>query len=138
MKIPFMAETYLEPYQTSKMELFVKIVSGFWLLTIFAKRSILNIWQGSEYASARHGSLSHFRSRANSKHCLLKWEDKNYKRRYTYEVKRYNLCLNKILVLASWKLVFSLKANSWIEKCQRFFITVSAALKNIFEKTDFQ
>ena len=34
------------------MEHFEKIVEGFELLTIFAKFSILNVWQGSEYASA--------------------------------------------------------------------------------------
>ena len=34
------------------MELFGKIVTGWKPLTISAKRSILDIWQGSEYASA--------------------------------------------------------------------------------------
>ena len=33
------------------MECFVEIVNGLKPLTIFAKRSILNVWQGSEYAS---------------------------------------------------------------------------------------
>ena len=42
---------YSEPCQTPKIELFVKIVSGWKLLTIFAKSFILDIWQGSEYAS---------------------------------------------------------------------------------------
>ena len=28
-----------------------KIVEGFQLLTIFAKRSVLDVWQGSEYTS---------------------------------------------------------------------------------------
>ena len=42
---------YSEPYQTSKMECFAKIVNTFQALTIFAKGSILDIWQGSEYAS---------------------------------------------------------------------------------------
>ena len=36
----------------SKMELFTKISNGFQPLTIFAKSLILDIWQGSEYASA--------------------------------------------------------------------------------------
>ena len=40
-------EAYSEPCQTSKMELFKKIVN------IFAKRSILDVWQGSKYASVR-------------------------------------------------------------------------------------
>ena len=31
---------------------FPEIVNGFWTLNIFAKRSILNVWQGCEYASA--------------------------------------------------------------------------------------
>ena len=33
------------------MELFAKIVNGFQLLAIFAKNSILDVWQASEYAS---------------------------------------------------------------------------------------
>ena len=34
------------------MERFEKIIEGFEPLIIFAKRSILNFWQGSEYSSA--------------------------------------------------------------------------------------
>ena len=34
------------------MERFEKIVEGFDPLTIFAKRFILDVWQGSEYATA--------------------------------------------------------------------------------------
>ena len=34
------------------MKLFVKIVNNFQLLTIFAKRSILKVSEGSEYVSA--------------------------------------------------------------------------------------
>ena len=33
------------------MEIFEKIVNGFKPVTIFAKRSILDYWLGSEYAS---------------------------------------------------------------------------------------
>ena len=35
------------------MERFAKIVNGFQLLTVFAKRSILFEWQGSEYTSGK-------------------------------------------------------------------------------------
>ena len=42
-------EVYLEPCHTSKMDRFAKIVNSYKPLTIFAKRSILDIWQGSEY-----------------------------------------------------------------------------------------
>ena len=45
------SEAYSEKYQTSKMERFVKTVNGVKLLIIFAKRSILDVWQGCEYAS---------------------------------------------------------------------------------------
>ena len=45
------SEAYSEPCQTSKVEIFAKIVNGFCQLTIFSKRSILDVWQGSEYAS---------------------------------------------------------------------------------------
>ena len=46
------SESYSEPIQTSKMELFGKIVNGFSPLTIFAKSYILDVWLGSENASA--------------------------------------------------------------------------------------
>ena len=45
---PKNSEAYSEPCQTSKMERFLKIFNG---LTIFAKHSILDIWQRSEHAS---------------------------------------------------------------------------------------
>ena len=45
------AEVYSKPCQTSNMERFVKIVNRFWPLTIFTKQSILDVPQGSEYAS---------------------------------------------------------------------------------------
>ena len=44
-------ETYSDIYQTSNMKCFVKIVSDFLPLPIFAKHSILNVWQGHECAS---------------------------------------------------------------------------------------
>ena len=41
------------------MERFAKLVDGFELLTIFAKRSILDVWQGSEcgFAADTYSSL---------------------------------------------------------------------------------
>ena len=39
---------YSEPFQTSKMEHFVKIVDDFWPLTVYEKWFILDVWQGSE------------------------------------------------------------------------------------------
>ena len=47
-------ETYLEPCQISKMECFAKIINGFQPLTIFARRSILDVRQGSMYFSVKH------------------------------------------------------------------------------------
>ena len=38
--------SYSETCQTCKMEYFAKIVNGFETLTIFAKRSVLDVWQG--------------------------------------------------------------------------------------------
>ena len=46
------AEAYSEPFRTSKMKRFTKIVNCFYQLTIFVKRSILDVWQGFEYTSA--------------------------------------------------------------------------------------
>ena len=40
-------EPYSELCQTSKAERFTEIVNSFYLFTILAKRSILDIWQGS-------------------------------------------------------------------------------------------
>ena len=42
-------EVYSEPGQTSKMDRFAKIFNGFQPITIFAKRSNLDLWQGSEF-----------------------------------------------------------------------------------------
>ena len=45
------SEAYLEPCQTSKTDIFAKIINGFQSLTIFAKSSITDIWQGYENVS---------------------------------------------------------------------------------------
>ena len=45
-------ETYSNHCQISKIGCFEKVVDGFELLTIFAKCSNLDVWQGSEYGSA--------------------------------------------------------------------------------------
>ena len=45
-------EAYSEPCQTSMIQRFT-IMVDFWPLTTFTKRSILDIWQGSEYACLR-------------------------------------------------------------------------------------
>ena len=50
-------EAYSETYQTSKIEVFTKIVNGFSFLTIFTKSSILDIWQDSEFASEPSNNL---------------------------------------------------------------------------------
>ena len=41
-------EAYSDPFETSKMEFFVKILEA---LIIFAEVSILDVWKGSEYAT---------------------------------------------------------------------------------------
>ena len=52
-------EAYLKPCQTSKMLLFAKIIDGFQLLTVCAKKKfILDVWQGSEYASVIYPKCS--------------------------------------------------------------------------------
>ena len=45
------SETFSEPSQTSKTELFAKIINNWKPLTIFTKSSILDVRLGSEYAS---------------------------------------------------------------------------------------
>ena len=44
-------KVHSKPCQTAEMELFAKIVKNEKPFTIFAKTSILDVWQGSEYAS---------------------------------------------------------------------------------------
>ena len=53
-----------EPCQTSKTKCLTKKVNGFQPLSIYAKNSILDIWQGSDYVSGLlklncHGSKIH-------------------------------------------------------------------------------
>ena len=48
-------QAYSDHYKTSNMEFFAKIVDGLKLLTIFLKNWILDVWQGSEYASVAGG-----------------------------------------------------------------------------------
>ena len=45
------SEAYSKSCQTSKMEAFAQIVNGFWFSAIFAKSSILDVWQDSEFTS---------------------------------------------------------------------------------------
>ena len=47
MQIP---EAYSEPCQTSKIEFIAKILDRFQSLATCVKCSILDVWQGSEYA----------------------------------------------------------------------------------------
>ena len=49
------SEGYSEPCQTSKMDVFAKIVNGFSSLTIFAES--LDVWQESEFASEASKNL---------------------------------------------------------------------------------
>ena len=51
------SEKYSEPCQTSKMEIFAKIVNGFSFSSNFAKSSILDVWQDSEFVSEASNNL---------------------------------------------------------------------------------
>ena len=53
VRFTFKAEAYLEPSQTSKMELFMKTVNDFQLLTNYAKSFVLDVWLGSQYTSEK-------------------------------------------------------------------------------------
>ena len=44
-------ELYSDPCQTSRIEVFAKIVYSLKLSTVFVKSSNLDVWQGSEYTS---------------------------------------------------------------------------------------
>ena len=43
-----LSEAYSEPYTTSKMRFFEKMVEDFQPLTIFTKSFFLDVWQGPE------------------------------------------------------------------------------------------
>ena len=51
------AEAYAKPCQTSKVERFAEMVNGSTMLTVFAKHSLLNVCQSSEYGFAIISSL---------------------------------------------------------------------------------
>ena len=54
------SEAYPESCHTSKMEGFAKVVNGFHSLTIYAKHSTLDVWQGLKYAFGHdHHDLYH-------------------------------------------------------------------------------
>ena len=50
IKITLLAAAFLVLYQTSKMGRFAELINSFYPLTNFAKCSILDVWQGFEYA----------------------------------------------------------------------------------------
>ena len=52
--VVFISDAYSEPYQTSKMEFFAKIVNDLKSLAIFAKIFILDIWQDFCIRSTSH------------------------------------------------------------------------------------
>ena len=63
------SEAYSEPCQTSKTEVFTKIVNAFSFFTNFAKSSILGVWQDSEFPRKPGKDLReklHFRCLAGS------------------------------------------------------------------------
>ena len=63
------SETYPGPCQTSKMEVFTNLINGFSFLIVFAKISILDVWQDSEFASEPSNDLQkklHLRGLAGS------------------------------------------------------------------------
>ena len=43
-----------EHYETSKIGRFTKIVNDYKLLNIFAKHSVIDVYRGSEYTSAKN------------------------------------------------------------------------------------
>ena len=51
-------DAHSEPSETSRMEVFAKMVSNWMLLTIFIKSSMLDVWLGSEYACKSQLKLS--------------------------------------------------------------------------------
>ena len=74
------SEAYSEHCQTSNMELFAKIVNSFLSLTIFAKSSILDVWQGFEYNSDLFHWLMYSVVRFHVGHFELK-EPRKYNRK---------------------------------------------------------
>ena len=46
-----------DPFKHLRKSFFAKILQGFQLLTIFAKSSNLDVWQGSEYVTALYNEF---------------------------------------------------------------------------------
>ena len=69
------SEAYSEPCQTFEMEVFTKLLNDVSFLTIFTKSSILDVWQGFEFASEPSNDLRkklHLRCLAGSNSPLYK------------------------------------------------------------------
>ena len=64
-------EAHSEPYQTSKMERFVNKLKRLLVVHFFADRSILDIWEGWEYAYVIYNITSVFAY-------WTKWKGKTY------------------------------------------------------------
>ena len=75
----YLAEEYSEPCQASKMKLLVKIVNNFQSFTIFAKHSILDVWEGSEYVSVQYKYVS---VQTNKPNKIKKNQEINYIKAY--------------------------------------------------------
>ena len=61
------------------MNCFEKVVDGFELLTIFTKRSILDVWQGSEYGYAANTYSSLGKKLMQLEELLSLFKSKNIK-----------------------------------------------------------
>ena len=75
----YYSETYSDQCQISNMESFAKLVDVFEQLTIFAKLSILDVWQGSECGFAADTYSSVGKKLMQLQELLSLFKDKNIK-----------------------------------------------------------
>ena len=103
------AEANSEPYQTSMMELFANIVNGWKPVTIFAKRSFLDVCQSSEYAFDMYYHWT-------ASKCLNRW---NQSSGYILQMLSFNFTLIFRLVIeippsiASYLAIYNLQKNEF-------------------------
>ena len=61
VEIGHYSDRYSEPCQTSKIERFARTTNGWKPLTTFSKRSIIKVWQGSQYTPTVAKMNTHWR-----------------------------------------------------------------------------
>ena len=103
------AQAHPEPCQRSKMERFSKIVEVFQSLIIVAKRSILDVWRGSEYVSELHYEVHNTAQKGHN--------EVHYFFVFFKQAKNKAYILSRVFALLAEKFYLPVKHKSLSKKC---------------------